>query len=33
MNRAEIWNPDSYAETRKNIDVAAKKAALANLVL
>ena len=33
MNRAEIWNPASYAETRKNIDVAAKKAALANLVL
>ena len=33
MNRAEIWNPALYAESRKSLDPAAKKAALANLVL
>lgn len=33
LNRAEIWNPETYAECRSNIDQEAKKAALANLVL
>ncbi|MBO5343881.1 MAG: division/cell wall cluster transcriptional repressor MraZ [Ruminococcus sp.] len=33
MNRAEIWNPALYSESRKSLDPAAKKAALADLVL
>ena len=33
MNRAEIWNPTLYAASRKSLDPAAKKAALADLVL
>lgn len=33
MNRAEIWNSEKLAECRRNVDQAAKKAALANLVL
>lgn len=33
MNRAEIWNPTLFAESRKSLDPAAKKAALADLVL
>ncbi|MDE6775975.1 MAG: division/cell wall cluster transcriptional repressor MraZ [Ruminococcus sp.] len=33
MNRAEIWNSEKLAECRRNVDQAARKAALANLVL
>lgn len=33
MNRAEIWNTAMLAESRQSLDPAAKKAALANLVL
>lgn len=33
MNRAEIWDTAVLAESRKSLDPAAKKAALANLVL
>lgn len=33
MNRAEIWNSEKLSEDRKSVDVAAKKAALAQLVL
>lgn len=33
MNRAEIWDSAMLAESRQSLDPAAKKAALANLVL
>lgn len=33
LNRAEIWDSTKLAESKKSIDLAAKKAALAHLVL